>query len=195
MKNQGQYAGFTLIELMVTLLLASIVLSYGVPSFRSMMLNSRQSTTMNNFLTSMMLARTEAVKRHQNITLCASSDNASCSNSGGWEQGWIVFSDQNSNAVFDAGEVLIRAYSGITNGATLRGTAGIRTSLSYQLNGFIVPGNNGMIVYCDARVQNFANNASNSRVLVISPTGQARVFPGDDPAVGNNGGVSSCLLP
>lgn len=196
MRNRWQFAGFTLVELMVTLLLAAIVLSYGVPGFRSLILNNRQSTQMNNFLTALMLARSEAVKRHQSITLCKSANSTSCTNAGGWEQGWIVFNDPNNNRIVEPpAEVIIRAYPGFTNGATLRGTVGIRNSLGYQSTGYIATGNNGMFVYCDARVQNFANDAAQARVLIISPTGQARVFAGNDAAVANNGGVNSCLAP
>ncbi|MGH8548518.1 MAG: GspH/FimT family pseudopilin [Methylococcales bacterium] len=192
MNNKGQFTGFTLVELMITLLLAAIVLSYGVPLFRNLILNNRQAAHMNNILTSLMLARSEALKRHNRVTVCKSAATSSCSNAGGWEQGWIVFDDPNNPGVVDTGETVIRAYAGFVNDATLRGSAGIRNSLTYELTGFTALAANEKLVYCDSRVPIFANDAANSRVLVLNPTGRAKVVAGNDPAVG---AVNSCLVP
>ena len=42
------------------------------------------------------LARFTAVTRGENVVICPSSDSSTCSN-GSWEQGWIVFDDEDSN--------------------------------------------------------------------------------------------------
>ncbi|MCI0667419.1 MAG: GspH/FimT family pseudopilin [Methylococcaceae bacterium] len=187
MNDKGHWAGFTLVELMVTLLLAAIVLGYGVPAFRNLILNNRQAAHMNNILTSVMLARSEALKRHHSVTVCKSANNSSCATAGGWEQGWIVFDDPNKSAIVDIGETVIRAFQGFANDATLRGNANIRNNLTYELTGFVTQA--GQFVYCDSRVQNPANDAADVRVLVVSMTGQAKIVV---PAVG---AVNSCLSP
>lgn len=192
MNNKGQFAGFTLVELMITLLLAAIVLSYGVPAFRNLILNNRQAAHMNNLLTSLMLARSEALKRHNSVTLCKSADNSSCTNAGGWEQGWIVFNDPNNPGVVDAGETPpIRVFQGFVNEAMLRGSTNIRNNLTYASTGFVIQGGE-QLVYCDSRVQNFANDKANARVLIIGATGQAKIVAGNDSAVG---AVNSCQSP
>lgn len=104
--------GFTLLELLVTVSLAAIILAMGVPSFTSMIANNRITTTANDFLGAMALARSEAIKRGQPVTLCKADfsgtapecDSSACSSSSGdhcWEQGWLVFSDVNSNGTVD----------------------------------------------------------------------------------------------
>ena len=60
-------AGFTLIELLVTLTVAAILLAVAVPSFQNMMLSSRLSTSANAVANALSLARSEAVKRNQNV--------------------------------------------------------------------------------------------------------------------------------
>ena len=95
--------GFTLIELMVTVSIAAIVLTLGVPSYTRMIENNRMSTQTNEFVGFLNLARSEAVKRGTRVTVCKSSDGATCSGSGDWEQGWIVFVDSNNNATADEG--------------------------------------------------------------------------------------------
>ena len=49
--------GFTLIELMITLAVAAIVLTVGIPSFQDFVYNNRLTTQANRFVTDMALAR------------------------------------------------------------------------------------------------------------------------------------------
>jgi type IV fimbrial biogenesis protein FimT len=89
-RRSSSARGFTLIELMAAITIFGILLMIAVPSFRDAALGSRLSAIANNLLASVQLARSEAIKRNEVITLCASANGASCTTSGGWEQGWIV---------------------------------------------------------------------------------------------------------
>jgi type IV fimbrial biogenesis protein FimT len=82
--------GFTLMEVLVALAIAAILFAIGVPMFRNASLGARLSAAANNLLASVQLARSEAIKRNVDVTVCASSDGATCAGGGGWEQGWIV---------------------------------------------------------------------------------------------------------
>src|SRR5271154_4492007 len=86
-------SGFTLLELMTTLTVAGILLAIGVPSFRYVTWSNRASSEINGLLGDLQLARGEAIREGQTVTVCASTDGASCSNSNSWQTGWIVFSD------------------------------------------------------------------------------------------------------
>ena len=83
--------GFTLIELMVTLAVTAIVLGVAVPSFNTMIINSRSATLGEDFATALNFARSEAVKRKARVTLCASSDGLTCGDV--WRDGFMVFVD------------------------------------------------------------------------------------------------------
>ena len=82
-------AGFTLIEVMVTITVMAILLMIAVPSFLDVTLGSKLGAFANNFAASAHLARSEAIKRNAVVTLCVSSNGTSCAE-GGWDQGWIV---------------------------------------------------------------------------------------------------------
>lgn len=93
--------GFTLIELMITITILAILLGVGVPSFLDASLSSRLSSIANDLVASVQLARSEAIKRNSNVTVCVSSNGTDCG-SGDWNQGWIVLASS---------EVLLRQYA------------------------------------------------------------------------------------
>ncbi|MFL0801631.1 MAG: GspH/FimT family pseudopilin [Agarilytica sp.] len=100
--------GFTLIELMVTLAVASIFVTLAVPSFQSSIENNRILTLNDKISATLQLARSEAIARSRSITICFSNDQTTCS--GTWSDGWIVFVDEDSDRVFDNGtDVLLKA--------------------------------------------------------------------------------------
>ncbi len=86
--------GFTLIELMVALAVASILLGVGIPSFSAAVQNSRISANYSSFAQAIYIARSEAVKSSDVVTVCprAEGDVDACGTD--WTKGILVFSDQ-----------------------------------------------------------------------------------------------------
>ncbi|WP_070990124.1 GspH/FimT family pseudopilin [Halofilum ochraceum] len=91
------FRGFTLVELMVTLIIIAVVLSIAVPNFRDFIQDSRATAEANNIVGALNLARSEAIKRSETVSVCASSDQATCNGGGDWDQGWIVFVGDSSS--------------------------------------------------------------------------------------------------
>ena len=125
-RSMNKQHGFTLIELMVTMALAAILLTIGVPSFQSMMRNNRAATQANEFMSALNLARSEAVKRGQRASLCPSTDQANCTGGTDWRAGWIVFVDTSTDPnVATVGEVL-RVGEAFSGTPTFTGPVNIR---------------------------------------------------------------------
>lgn len=65
--------GFTIVELMVTLAVATILIAIAVPSFRSITLSNRLTTTANDMVDAINTARLEAIKRNGDAQVCSNS--------------------------------------------------------------------------------------------------------------------------
>jgi len=102
--NMERENGFTLVELLMTIVVISILLATGVPAFMEFIKNNRLTTQANNLVISIQTARNEAVKRGTGSVICASDDQATCSGDDDWTTGWIVYSDvgQDGNLDLDA---------------------------------------------------------------------------------------------
>ncbi len=104
--------GFTLIELMVTIALVAILAALAVPGFAPLIASTRLSAATNELYTSLVQAKSEAVRSGSRVTICPSSDSSSCLISGtpNWATGWITFADSTratSDPVVDAGESIL----------------------------------------------------------------------------------------
>src|SRR5690349_7593490 len=83
--------GLTLIEMLATVSLVAILGALAAPSFHNLALNSERTTTVNTLFHALFFARSEAIKRGEVVTVCKSTDGSTCSSSGTWASGWIVF--------------------------------------------------------------------------------------------------------
>jgi len=118
--------GLTLVELMITLAVAIILVTVGMPMFTGMAANNRAAAQTNALVSAMKLARSEAVKRATTVNVCAAATtlpvaSPTCdAGSPASTRGWIVHADVNNNG-FDAGDV-IRAWDGLANSAGINTT-------------------------------------------------------------------------
>jgi len=88
--------GFTLIELMIVIAIAAILMTLAVPSMSLMINNSKVTSATNEFIGSLNLARSEALKRSNFVTVCKSNAAyTACDPSVETftENGWLVFTD------------------------------------------------------------------------------------------------------
>lgn len=70
--------GYTLLELLVTLAVAGILMTFVVPSFRGLIENNNVATASNEVLGALLFARSEAVRTETVVTFTPEAD------------GWLV---------------------------------------------------------------------------------------------------------
>ena len=129
------FAGFSLAELLVVSAIAAVLAALAVPSFAGFLATQRSSGTVSRFVASLNLARSEAIKRNARAVLCKSADGSTCSRSGAWDQGWIVFHDANNDGQLDPGEERVLQSAGLAAGYRLTGNTNVSRYVSYSANG------------------------------------------------------------
>ena len=183
MRSSKQH-GFTIYELLITMLVIGIVLSIGVPSFSSFTQNSRISSTANDLHSSFRLARSEAARSKANITICASANSMDVAPvcGGAFDDGWIIFADLNGDLIrAGAGENVLRAHPPIPNAIDIV-TNGGANYFGFAPSGLgrgDVGGNPAVQTarICDGRGNVVAAGGSSAaRFLVVTPIGRATVL-------------------
>jgi len=162
--------GFTLIELMIAVGLTALLLSMAIPALDSFTTNARQTSAINDFVSSMHVARSTAVTTNFRVTVCASSGGSNCE-AVSWDQGWIVFGDRDSDQSVDGDEVISAASAGI-DGLSIQSSE-FGQFLMYRPNGRVmnssVNGNSGQFTVCDDRGDQYA------KVLIFDLSGRPRL--------------------
>ncbi|MFP5419491.1 MAG: GspH/FimT family pseudopilin [Gammaproteobacteria bacterium] len=118
MKNRA--AGFTLVEMLVTVVVLAILAMIALPNYQAWVESSRITAQANDFLTALHLARSESVKRNAPVSVVAKG--------GDWADGWEVV---------DADANVLRDFPPLKGGSTLEGDD---TTITFQPNGQIVAG-------------------------------------------------------
>jgi len=180
--DRSSHRGFTLVELMITLTVASILVGLMVPNIRDFIRNNRLSSGVNDMLHSLQVARTEAIKRQNgNVVLCGTANptaNPAALNCDYQTfNAWFVFQDTNGNWQHDNGEPIIERHGFLDTTVTVKTDANDRI-VSFSPSGFANPAGVRVpvatIVICDSRGVVQYGNTATARTLLIAPTGRAR---------------------
>jgi type IV fimbrial biogenesis protein FimT len=183
--NQHKQHGFTLYELLITLLVIGIVLVIGVPNLGDFTRNSRITGTANDLHSSFMVARSEAARAKTNITICASADSMSAAagcDGGSFDEGWIIFIDGNGNVQRDAAEEnVLRRHPPVHENVDIIAIPA-STYFSFAANG-LGRGDVGVgdafetAMICDERGHQIAAGGSSAaRRIVVTPLGRSVVI-------------------
>jgi len=163
---QKHESAFTLIELMITIAVVAVALTVGVPSFNNVIERNQLTVHINELVSTLHFARSEAVRRNTNVGICHSDDGSSCGGAG-YEDGWIIFTDINNDGDYaDTNEELIRVNDGLPNNYTMHtNSLGL---FKYDAKG---KAGSGRIVLCKN------NDLTKSRAIFINTSGRTRLAP------------------
>ena len=166
--------GYSLFELMMTIGIAALIFSLGLPSFAGLAARQKQRVEIDALFHAIHLARKESIVRRRVVSLCPSFDAMTCTPGRDWSGGFLMFenTDRDEPPQVDDGEPVLHRH---TARDTVKITANRR---GFTLRATFKRATNGTIVVCDkaGRVP--------PKALVISYTGRPRVAlrtPRGDP--------------
>jgi type IV fimbrial biogenesis protein FimT len=189
----GPRAGFTLLEMLVAIAVASILLALAVPQFTRFGLAAARAKGATELYGAINEARSEAVARNAPVTLCrrnwyATGSFPQCAEGAGtWAQGWLVYQDSDgdfSGSEPDRAADLISAYDRIGQTSPTRShdafailtTLDDPTHLSFQANGRI--GQRVQFTLCERR-----GLLSDARLIDVGLSGRVSLVPLDESAL------------
>jgi prepilin-type N-terminal cleavage/methylation domain-containing protein len=173
--------GLNLLELMMAIAILGIVLAIGIPSYSHMTISNGLTTDTNDLVATMQFARSEAITRGENVTVCAANgDLDACSGGGDWTTGWVIL---------DAGGNPIRVHPPLSENTAAE--VNIQNGVGavvFNRNGFST--NARTIRMCGPK-----GDARRIRGVVISPDGRIRLaadVDGDNVVEDQDGNNLGC---
>ncbi len=159
-------AGFSLIEMLTTMSILAILLAIASPGLASLTSANLLSAAQGDLAASLVLARSEAMRRGVPVGLAAATPTSGSEFTGGWN----VFVDSNGNGRFDAGETIVRQEPAM-RGDVRASLGGGATTIVFNSRGFLTPSTLLTFSLC-------APAASKSYVIRVEPVGLADVNDG-----------------
>lgn len=130
---QNKMTGFTLVELMVTIAVAAILLTIGVPSLVSLYEGMRVNNNITKIHDIMVFARNQAVSYGTTVNVCPFATATSCGTSTDWSKGIRVYIGTDKE---------LRAIDGFHSSDKITGTV---DSLTFSADGL---SSGGTLIYC-----------------------------------------------
>ncbi|MCV6610877.1 MAG: GspH/FimT family pseudopilin [Amphritea sp.] len=175
-------AGFSLVELMIVVAILGILLLVVAPDFGRFLADGRVNAAKDKLISSISLARTEAIKRGEQVVICrANAAGTSCAGGGiaatseSWADGWLVFADADEDEALDVGE-LLRVV-----------TVEDQTTIQFSRDDLLIFGGQGLLVDTSG---NFIAVAVGEQAFTIGDRGDATVEAG--LSVRSTGRIRSC---
>jgi type IV fimbrial biogenesis protein FimT len=161
-------AGFTLMELIVTIIILGILAVIAYPSYRTIMQNMRVSSITNDFMATLAFARAEALARGSSVSVCAAADTSdtSCGSSANWNNGWIVFLDPTASGTIGDPSDRLKTHDPLQSGGVINTN---QAFITYSRNGFALAGMGNYTITTPSCSGNSA------QLINISNTGRADV--------------------
>lgn len=175
---KSQQSGFTLVEVATVMFIVSLLMTFAVPSFYSLLQNNQVTVATNSLVSDLNVARSEAIKLGQRVVLCrsnnVSSSSPSCSGTSAiWTTGRMVFVDIDNDQQFTAAsDRLIRVTNANSNGINILADVQGQDEIIYNGDGTTSPATNlatTSIALCDER------GITSGNIIRVGPTGRPRL--------------------
>jgi type IV fimbrial biogenesis protein FimT len=186
-------SGFTAIELMTTVTVMAVIVAVAVPALKESVRTNRLASSANEFVSTLSLARSEAVKRGMRVTIRKTAAN--------WENGWQIFTDnpdaKGNYGILDGEDTVLHVYGALPTNYILRGNNNFINYISFLSTG--ESNQPGSFAICENTIGNGRPQRGNSRLIIVNTVGRVRQgidsnkngIPEGDPGVD----LASCVKP
>lgn len=157
--------GFTLLEMVITMVVATILLLTATSTFDTWQAKQRMNAALHALHQDLLTARSQAIMAGIQVVACPGLLVGGCTNTSNWSEGWLVFQDINGDRQRQPTEPLLRQ-SPARERINIQSSAH-RRNFRFYPNG-TAPGSNGSIWLCGTR------GPGNAQKIVISSTGRIR---------------------
>ncbi|HVC37794.1 MAG TPA: GspH/FimT family pseudopilin [Gammaproteobacteria bacterium] len=161
MKN---LSGFSLIELLALISIVAILAAIALPNFSATIKADRDTSQINSVLDGLSLARSEAIKIGNNVTICAGNNNTCAA--ANWANGWIEFYNTLPPGATTS---TIRVFPPISGNDTLTSSGG--NSFTFNSTGMLTAPTPSTFILCDTRGPGYG------RLIDLNITGRAETAP------------------
>lgn len=127
--------GVTLLEALVVVAVLGTLAGLAAPAMSALRLRHAMQAQAEDLLGSLMLARSEALKRQERVTVCPLGADAQCASDGSWAQGWLVFVDRDANAQRGPQEEIVQLHGPLPPGLSFTGNGQVDRYVSYGADG------------------------------------------------------------
>lgn len=166
--NRILQKGISMIECLISISVLFILLVISTPSLTGNLARQHQQEFVVLLRRQLQMARVHAIMQATSVILCHSRDQRHCAADAQWQQGWIIFADQNHNFQRDSGEPLIAEQQRFTHlDKVLFRAFGHRQLVQFEQRGYAY--SNGSFIVCSG------GSVQTSQKIIISMTGRIRV--------------------
>ena len=174
-------AGVTLVELVVTLAVVGILVAVAVPSMQRFLTAKAVDAQAQEMAATMRMARSEAMKRNMEVSVCSSenTEDASPSCSDGatkWSKGWVVFSDYDNSASLDGDDKALKVQNEVKGVKEISGPA---SALTFARSGILLT-SAATVVFSPQLDDGDSGYDAAVRTLCVNKQGRVSVNPGKD---------------
>lgn len=129
--NHRSARGFTLIEILITVVIIGIMLAIGVPALSEFVADQRVRTATSDFAAEIAFARVNAIQSSRRVYIEKLGVT--------WVNGWRIYVDTNNSSSYDVGEEL-KQFNGFPPGKmyTCSTTADFATRIIFRPDGRVV---------------------------------------------------------
>jgi type IV fimbrial biogenesis protein FimT len=155
---------------MVVIVIVGAVAAFAIPAVDALLKNNRRTVVVNELLSHLILARAEAARSGQSVSICAAISGADCGGGTNWDYGWTVFLDPAGTGAVPTAASVLRRYVSVYGGdlKVRADTAGATTG-HIVMRPFNQGGTQASLLICDKR------GAREARVVCVESNGRPSV--------------------